>query len=45
MHRVSRLVLILLCVGVLAACGNKGPLVLPDTKPRSAAAAEVDRLH
>ena len=28
-----RLCLILICLGLLAACGQKGPLYLPDPEP------------
>jgi predicted small lipoprotein YifL len=43
MFRLVRFALLLaLCAGLLVACGNKGPLVLPDQKPAQPASPTQD---
>ena len=37
----KRIVSIALLLGLLTACGNKGPLVLPDKKPADAPATST----
>ena len=37
----KRLVLLSLVSSLLAACGNKGPLVMPDAKPAEQPASET----
>ena len=39
---IKRLAVLALLVCALSACGNKGPLLLPDKKPANPAPASAD---
>ena len=42
MQTTKAIILILICTVVLGACGNKGPLYLPDGKSTAKLASPVD---
>lgn len=42
MQTVKTILIILICIFLVGACGNKGPLYLPDESPASKSAVEQE---